>query len=80
MKKDWSTNDLAYGPLAVKNAAVGVASTLTSLAPIILIPLSRILFKERITSRAIGGTVLALAGIVLLFLDQEIFEFVEQLV
>ena len=64
--------------VAVKNAAVGVASTLTSLAPIILIPLSWLFFKERITSRAIGGTILALAGIVMLFLDQEIIEFVEQ--
>jgi drug/metabolite transporter (DMT)-like permease len=66
--------------VAVKNAAVGVASTLTSLAPIILIPLSRVFFKEQITLRAIGGTILALAGIVMLFFDQKIIDFVERLV
>ncbi len=66
--------------VAVKHAAVGVASTLTSLAPILLIPLSRIFFKEQITPRAIAGTGLALIGIVVLFLDQEIIELVEQFV
>jgi drug/metabolite transporter (DMT)-like permease len=55
--------------VAVDRAPVGIASTLTSLAPIILIPLSRLFFKERITQRAVMGTVLALAGIVILFLD-----------
>jgi drug/metabolite transporter (DMT)-like permease len=55
--------------VAVDRAPVGIASTLTSLAPIILIPLSRLFFKERITQRAVMGTVMALAGIVILFLD-----------
>ncbi|HEX3050553.1 MAG TPA: DMT family transporter [Aggregatilineaceae bacterium] len=53
--------------IAVQNTAVGVASTLTSLAPIILIPLSWLLFKERITGRAVAGTALAMAGTVILF-------------
>lgn len=54
--------------VAVKNAPVGIASTLTSLAPIILIPLSWLFFKERISRRAVGGTGLAIAGIAVLFL------------
>jgi drug/metabolite transporter (DMT)-like permease len=66
--------------VAVDRAPVGIASTLTSLAPIILIPLGRLFFKERITPRAIVGTALALAGIVILFLDQEIIEFAERFV
>lgn len=57
-----------FSLIAVQNAPVGVASTLTSLTPIILIPLGYIFFKERITPRAVAGTVIAIAGIALLFL------------
>lgn len=57
-----------FSLIAVQNAPVGVASTLTSLAPIILIPLSHLFFNERITSRAIIGTLLAVAGTAILFL------------
>jgi drug/metabolite transporter (DMT)-like permease len=54
--------------IAVQNAPVGVASTLMSFPPILLIPLGWLIFKERITQRAIAGTVLALAGVAVLFL------------
>jgi drug/metabolite transporter (DMT)-like permease len=54
--------------IAVQHAPVGIASTLTSLTPIMLIPLSRIVFKEAITWRAVGGTVFAIAGTAILFL------------
>lgn len=54
--------------IAVQNAPVGIASTLTSLAPIFLIPLARVIFKERITARAVLGTLIALSGTALLFL------------
>lgn len=53
--------------IAIQLARIGIASTLMSLAPIILIPLSRILFKEPITIRSVGGTIIALAGVALLF-------------
>ncbi len=54
--------------IAVQNAPVGVASTLMSFPPILLIPLGWLIFKERITQRAVAGTVLALAGVAVLFL------------
>ncbi|MBN1286677.1 MAG: DMT family transporter [Anaerolineae bacterium] len=54
--------------IAVQNAPVGVASTLMGLAPIILIPVGRVRFGERITPRAVVGTVIAFAGTALLFL------------
>lgn len=54
--------------VAVKYAHVGIASTLMSLPPVILIPLTRIIFKEKITFRAILGTVIALVGTALIFL------------
>jgi len=54
--------------VALGNAQVGVASTLMSLTPAFLLPFSAIVFKEPIRRRAVYGTVLALAGVALLFL------------
>lgn len=53
---------------AVQNAAVGVASTLTSLTPIILLPVGYLVFKERFGWQAIAGTLFAITGVALLFL------------
>ncbi|MBN1267094.1 MAG: DMT family transporter [Anaerolineales bacterium] len=47
---------------------VGVASALMSLAPIILLPVERFWFGNRITVAAIAGTVLAVLGVFLLIL------------
>mgnify|MGYP000911005054 FL=1 len=53
---------------AVQNAEVGVASTLTSLAPIFMLPISHFVFKERLNWQAIAGTLLAMTGVAILFL------------
>ncbi|MCA0457933.1 MAG: DMT family transporter [Chloroflexi bacterium] len=53
--------------IAVQNTSVGVASTLSSLMPIFLIPISYFMFKERVTVQGIIGTVIAFVGMVLLF-------------
>jgi drug/metabolite transporter (DMT)-like permease len=53
---------------AIAHAPIGVASTLMSLTPVLLLPVSHVLFKEKITPRAIVGTLVALLGVVLLFL------------
>jgi drug/metabolite transporter (DMT)-like permease len=54
--------------VAIAHTHIGVASTLMSLTPVFLLPVSYLLFKEKITSRAILGTMIALLGVVLLFL------------
>ena len=54
--------------VAVKYAYVGIASTLMALPPIILIPLSYIIFKEKITWGAVIGTIVAIGGVALIFL------------
>ena len=54
--------------VAIAHAHIGVASTLMSLTPVFLLPVSHFLFGERITSRAIIGTTIALLGVILLFL------------
>ena len=54
--------------VAVQRAPVGIASALMAMSPIILIPLTRWLFQESITSRSVAGTVIALSGATVLFL------------
>jgi drug/metabolite transporter (DMT)-like permease len=54
--------------VAVQNTYIGIASTLMALPPIILLPLSHWIFKERITPRAIFGTIIAIIGAALIFL------------
>lgn len=65
-----------FGPLlgvslslfSLQRVDVGVSSTLSSLSPIFLLPISYIVFKERYSWTAILGTIVALAGVALLFL------------
>jgi drug/metabolite transporter (DMT)-like permease len=54
--------------LAVQHAEVGVASTLMALPPVILLPISYFVFKEKIGWQAVAGTVLAIIGVAILFL------------
>lgn len=57
-----------FSLVAIQHAPIGIASTLMSLQPIILLPISILVFKEQVSSRAIFGTVVALAGVAVLFL------------
>ena len=54
--------------LAVQHAEIGVASTLMALPPVIVLPISYFVFKEKVGWQAIVGTVLAIAGVAVLFL------------
>jgi len=54
--------------LAVQHADIGVASTLMALPPVIILPVSYFVFKEKIGWQAILGTVLAIVGVAILFL------------
>jgi len=54
--------------LAVQHAEIGVASTLMALSPVIVLPISYFAFKEKIGWQVIVGTMLAIAGVAILFL------------
>jgi drug/metabolite transporter (DMT)-like permease len=54
--------------LAVQRVEVGIASTLTALSPVAVIPISYFMFNEKVGWRAIAGTLLAVAGVAMLFL------------
>lgn len=53
---------------ALQRIEVGVASTLTALPPIFLLPISYFVFKERFGWGAVIGTFIAMAGVAALFL------------
>jgi len=48
---------------AYQTIPIGLATTLTSLPPILLLPISRFVFRETFTWHAVAGTVLAVAGV-----------------
>ena len=54
--------------VSVQATYVGIASTLMALTPILVLPILRWWFKEYISPRAVLGTVVALAGVAMLFL------------
>lgn len=53
--------------VAIAKAPMGVAATLMSLSPVLLLPVAHVAFKERVGGHAILGTLLALAGAAALF-------------
>ncbi|SRR5581483_2038672 len=55
--------------LAIQHTQIGIASVLTSLAPVFMLPVSHYIFKERLGWQAIVGTLLAMAGVTILFLS-----------
>ncbi|NTV73892.1 MAG: DMT family transporter [Holophaga sp.] len=52
---------------AITHTSMGVAATLMSLSPVLLLPISMGVFKERVSSRAWAGTLLSIAGAAALF-------------
>lgn len=59
---------VTFSLLAVKYAAVGIVSSITSISPIVIIPASIIIFKEKVTPREVLGAVISIVGVILLFL------------
>ncbi len=54
--------------VAVKYIAAGIAATLNSTTPIWLLPLTRILYKEKLSLRIVLGTLITVGGVALLML------------
>ena len=58
---------VAMSVVAVKYAQVGVAATIISIVPVLIIPFMIILYRKRISLRAVIGATAAVAGVALLF-------------
>ena len=53
--------------LAVKHTAVGIASTLMSITPVLIIPPAIFLLKEKVTLKEIIGAMVTIAGVAMFF-------------
>ncbi len=54
--------------LAVQHTTTGIVSTITSISPILIIPASIMIFKEKVLRKEILGAAISIAGVILLFL------------
>ena len=59
---------VTFSLVAVKYTETGVAATLMALAPVFIIPPAILLQKERVSTRAVLGAIVAVTGSALLFL------------
>lgn len=54
--------------VAVAHAKVGIASTLIAMSPVVMLPMVKVAYKERLSWRAIAGAMIAVGGVAILFL------------
>ena len=54
--------------IAIQYVEIGIASTLNALTPVIILPISYFVLKEKVSWQAIVGTLLAIVGVAILFL------------
>jgi drug/metabolite transporter (DMT)-like permease len=59
---------VSFSLLAIKYADTGIASTIMSIVPILIIPPSMILYGEKVTLKEAAGAFLAVAGVAMFFL------------
>jgi len=59
---------VSFSLVAVQHTEAGVAATIMSIVPVLIIAPAIVLFRERVTLRAVLGSVIAVAGVALLFL------------
>jgi drug/metabolite transporter (DMT)-like permease len=60
---------VSFSLLAVQNTAAGVAASIMAISPVLVIPLSAWLERDKIRWPDLAGAVLAIAGVALLFRD-----------
>jgi drug/metabolite transporter (DMT)-like permease len=53
---------------AVQHTAAGVAASIMAVTPILVIPVAAVVHRERITARSVLGAMVAVVGVILLFL------------
>ncbi|NQT27538.1 DMT family transporter [candidate division KSB1 bacterium] len=59
---------VSFSLLAVQHTEAGVASTIMSIVPVLIIPPAMLFFHERVTLKEILGALLAVGGVALLFI------------
>lgn len=59
---------ISFSLIAIEHTKVGIASTIMAMVPVLMLPVVRFVYKERLTWRAIAGAVVAVAGVGVLLL------------
>jgi drug/metabolite transporter (DMT)-like permease len=59
---------VTFSLIAVQYTKVGIAATLISTMPVIMLPISKFYFKDKLTWRSISGAFIAVTGIAILLL------------
>ncbi|MBM2846691.1 MAG: putative permease super family, partial [Bacteroidetes bacterium] len=59
---------ISFSLIAIEHTKVGIAATIMALVPILMLPLVRIIYKEKLAWRAVLGAFTAVAGVAVLFL------------
>ncbi len=59
---------ITFSLIAIMYTKVGIAATLIATVPILMLPLVRVVYKERLSWHAIAGACVAVGGVAILFL------------
>jgi drug/metabolite transporter (DMT)-like permease len=59
---------VSFSLLAVQHTATGIAATIMSMVPVLVIPPAVLLFKEKVTAKEIVGAMVAVVGVSWMFL------------
>ncbi len=59
---------VSFSLIAVQNTSAGIAQTIMSLVPVLIIPPAVMINKEKVSVREIAGAVIAVAGVALFFI------------
>ncbi|NIM20273.1 MAG: EamA family transporter [Candidatus Latescibacteria bacterium] len=59
---------VSFSLLAIQYTTAGVAATIMAIVPVLIIPPSVLLFKEKVTMKEVLGAFIAVAGVAVLFL------------
>lgn len=59
---------ITFSLIAVANTKVGIAATIMSTSPIIMLPMIHYLYKEKLSWKSIAGAFIAVGGVAILFL------------
>lgn len=59
---------ITFSLIAIANTKVGIAATLMSTMPILMLPMVKYFYKEKLSWRAIAGAAIAVIGVAVIFL------------
>ena len=60
---------VSFSLLAVQHTTTGIASTIMAIIPILIIPPAVIFFKEKVNTKEVVGAMIAVAGVILFFIE-----------